>query len=267
MPQIEKHRSASVAFWTMDSQPGRATHRSHLGGGALLPQGFRWPASKRRPLDFLLQIDLAAVAPFAPPGLLPDQGLLTFFYDLVNQQWGYDPAETDGARVVLVTDASVSAVPGPEPGQFLEERQLEFGRAETLPTAGSRAFDALYKESGAQLPDAYGEYQEAFERGFYPSPSGRHRLLGHSANVQGDMQLEAQLVTHGLYCGDASGYEDPRAAGLAAKADDWMLLLQLDSDDTAQIMWGDMGMLYFWIRREDLMKRRFDAVWMTLQCG
>jgi hypothetical protein len=33
-----------------------------------------------------------------------------------------------------------------------------------------------------------------------------HRILGHSTNIQGDMQLEAQLVTNGLYCGDPSGY-------------------------------------------------------------
>src|SRR5215472_17318509 len=41
-----------------------------------------------------------------------------------------------------------------------------------------------------------------------------HRLLGHPDPVQGDMQVECQLVTNGLYCGDASGYQDPRAAQL-----------------------------------------------------
>ncbi|NNJ25645.1 hypothetical protein LzC2_17180 [Planctomycetes bacterium LzC2] len=55
-----------------------------------------------------------------------------------------------------------------------------------------------------------------------------------------------------------------------------MLLLQLASDfgddsDPAdqgfEMMWGDLGMLYWWIRREDLAARRFDRVWMTLQCG
>jgi len=81
------------------------------------------------------------------------------------------------------------------------------------------------------------------------------------------MQLEAQLVSNGLYCGDASGYNNPRAKALAAGATDWVLLLQLDSDDAAKIMWGDAGMLYFWIRRDDLAARRFDRTWFTLQCG
>jgi uncharacterized protein YwqG len=48
--------------------------------------------------------------------------------------------------------------------------------------------------------------------------------------------------------------------------DQWLLLLQLDSDDPIDVMWGDGGMLYFWIRRDDLANRRFDKTWMTLQC-
>jgi uncharacterized protein YwqG len=101
-----------------------------------------------------------------------------------------------------------------------------------------------------------------------PKGSGvQHQLLGHSNNIQGDMQLEAQLVTNGLYCGDERGYQDPRRRALEKGADQWQLLLQLDSDDGAKMMWGDAGMLYFWIRRDDLRAGRFDKVWMAFQCG
>jgi uncharacterized protein YwqG len=31
-------------------------------------------------------------------------------------------------------------------------------------------------------------------------------------------------------------------------------------------MWGDCGMVYVWIRREDLVNRRFDKTWLGLQC-
>ena len=81
------------------------------------------------------------------------------------------------------------------------------------------------------------------------------------------MQLEAQLVTNGLYCGDASGYRDPRRPELEKTCEDWQLLLQLDSDDSANLMWGDMGMLYFSVRKSDLTDRDFSRAWMTLQCG
>ena len=47
---------------------------------------------------------------------------------------------------------------------------------------------------------------------------------------------------------------------------DWRLLLQLDSDATANMMWGDSGRLYLWIRHEDLEVRRFDRCWVLVQC-
>jgi uncharacterized protein YwqG len=44
------------------------------------------------------------------------------------------------------------------------------------------------------------------------------------------------------------------------------LLLQIDTDDDAGMMWGDVGRLYFWVPRAELQERNFDAVWMVLQC-
>ena len=53
---------------------------------------------------------------------------------------------------------------------------------------------------------------------------------------------------------------------LVAGPGEWRLLLQLDSDDRAKMMWGDAGMLYFWMRQEDLAQRGFDQAWLILQC-
>ena len=41
---------------------------------------------------------------------------------------------------------------------------------------------------------------------------------------------------------------------------DWCLLLQVDSDDAAGIMWGDAGRVHFWIRQDDLKARNFDTL-------
>ena len=81
------------------------------------------------------------------------------------------------------------------------------------------------------------------------------------------MDLEAQLVSHGIYCGDPSGYQSPRAKELRAGAADWSLLFQIDSDEDGEMMWGDAGMLYFWIRREDAAQGKFDKTWVILQCS
>jgi len=42
--------------------------------------------------------------------------------------------------------------------------------------------------------------------------------------------------------------------------------MQIDSDDNASMMWGDVGRLYFWILRDELQNKNFDASWMVLQC-
>jgi uncharacterized protein YwqG len=70
-----------------------------------------------------------------------------------------------------------------------------------------------------------------------------------------------------LYCGDPSGYNDPRAEGLKKDANQWILLFQIDSIDKAGMMWGDVGRVYFWIKKDDLEKKDFDKIWFVLQCS
>jgi uncharacterized protein YwqG len=95
-----------------------------------------------------------------------------------------------------------------------------------------------------------------------------HQIGGFADPVQNpDMDEECQLVTSGLYVGDAAGYNDPRAEKLKEGAGEWSLLFQMDTDDELKIMWGDAGMIYFWVRRDDARKLKFDNAWVILQCG
>ena len=179
-------------------------------------------------------------------------------------------ARLDGFHVELVAENSLVPHELPSVDHALEEHTLIFNQAMTLPQFGSRAYDEMVQEleMSEKEVDRYFDFLKAYESGFYPTGGVcySHRMLGHSANIQGDMQLEAQLVTNGLYCGGPSAYNDLKAKELESGADDWILLLQLDSDDQANLMWGDAGMLYYWIRSEDLAASRFDRTWMTLQC-
>ncbi|MBK8507084.1 MAG: DUF1963 domain-containing protein [Saprospiraceae bacterium] len=73
-----------------------------------------------------------------------------------------------------------------------------------------------------------------------------NKLWDIQSNIQGPMELECELVTNGLYCGDATGYNDPKAKELAKNAETWTLLFQVDSNyEEAGMIWGDMGRLYF----------------------
>ena len=81
------------------------------------------------------------------------------------------------------------------------------------------------------------------------------------------MQAECQLVSHGVYCGDPSGYTGSQAEALLPGAADWRLLLQVDSDDAVDIMWGDVGRLYYWIQRDRLAEGAWYQCWLILQCS
>ena len=65
------------------------------------------------------------------------------------------------------------------------------------------------------------------------------------------------------------GWDQARRATLDAEAArSWRLLLQVDTDDShSDMMWGDNGCLYYWIRAEDLAARRFENTWMIMQCS
>jgi uncharacterized protein YwqG len=54
---------------------------------------------------------------------------------------------------------------------------------------------------------------------------------------------------------------------LRSGAADWRLLLQVDSEEHAGMVWGDAGRLYYWMRTQDLVARRFDQAWLVLQCS
>ena len=265
---LQRFESHAIAFKL--APPDRTTaRRSRLGGRPLLPTGYEWPRTDLRPLDFLLQIDLADVWTHDHSHMLPTSGLLTFFYDLENQPWGFDPKELDGFRVDLIRADNLVPTELPSREFALPERLLGFNPVITLPQFGSRSYDFLEHEAQFtdRQSDDYFELLDGLERQYTAEGLGyQNRLLGHSTNIQGDMQLEAQLVTNGLYCGDPSGYEDARAKELEKGVADWSLLLQLSSDEDADLMWGDGGMLYYWIRLEDLLGGRFNHSWMGLQC-
>ena len=52
------------------------------------------------------------------------------------------------------------------------------------------------------------------------------------------------------------------------KADDSpMLLFQMDSEFGGSIMWGDLGVARFFIKRSDLKARNFENAYMVWDCS
>lgn len=237
---------------------------SRIGGLPLLPADVPWPEWKNKPLAFLCQIDLREIPQACDRHGLPSSGMLYFFYTQEQETWGFDPKDEGSCQVVY--SSSPSDAPRTAPDRLRKdyvytEKPVAFIPVETYPDWQDDRVTNL------DLNDTQGDqYTELCSDVFGDNPA--HHLFGYPSPIQGnDMDLECQLVSHGLYCGDASGYQDPRANELEAGKHDWILLLQLDTDDDAGMMWGDCGRLYFWIKKEDLAKSYFDKCWMILQCS
>jgi uncharacterized protein YwqG len=123
-----------------------------------------------------------------------------------------------------------------------------------------------------ELEEIERDLHEMVESGPGTAFEPHHQLLGHPKEIQREMQLECQLASNGINCGNGPGGENLLGTTLRQNAMDWRLLLQLDTDDDWSagkpgMMWGDCGRLYFWIRHQDLASKAFEKSWMILQCS
>jgi uncharacterized protein YwqG len=236
---------------------------TRLGGEPDLPPGEPWPEWQGKPMSFLVQIDLATVTGLPGADVLPADGLLSFFCDAHGAVWNGHPDA--GSWRVLYTPAGVSLERAPIPDAVPEDGI--FTACGLTPRPGVSlpyhhepqilALELSWDESHAYL-DVRGGVDQGVPT--------EHRLLGWpDPDQNAEMELECQLMSTG------SGWTwndmDRIRAELAPATAEWRLLLQLASDDAAGMMWGDLGLLYFWIREPDLAARDFSRVWMIMQCG
>ncbi len=275
VPSLELSAAASATI------PVGATK---VGGIPDLPKEAPWPRRSNRvrrfpmepvlgaiPLAFLAQVNLAEAAAALPAdeNPLPTSGLLSFFYDAYDQPWGYDPEDRRDFRVIY-SGPTESLVPTTPPEDLPEicrftQQAVSLHRKPSL--LSDRA-DELY-DLGLTDEEHEGYWAFCDARRINPF----HQLLGHPDAVQdADMEVQCQLVSHGIHL---EAYWDPIRAGsdppthiaaLAHRAKDtWRLLLQLDSNSESGMLWGDAGMLYFWVTERGLREKDFNDVWVVLQ--
>ncbi len=275
---------------------------SHFGGSPTVPRGMEWPhwdkhdyltedikrfesrfqeapqstwlrdvaLRKRRelsnpivPLLFLGQLFLSEIHYSAPLPDWPAEGSLAFFFEPSTP--GYDPLSRGHCQVFYFSkDADLVPLPHPEglssKARF-PHRRLSFRPEWTLPTRidlGGDHLSVWRNEAYASLCKTL--MSTANER------EPVHRCGGNPQQIQQDMRLECQLVSNGLYCGDQTGYQDPRRPTLEKGAEDWRLLIQIDSDEKRLgWMWDDVGRIYIWARWQDIKAKDFERSWGILQ--
>ena len=235
---------------------------SRFGGLPNLPSFIPWPTWKDDPLAFLCQIDLGEIPATSRGTGLPSRGHLFFFYDQWRRTSGYSPDDYMSWRVVYLDSSNGVYEQRQQPRDLLttyKRQSIAYHYVDTYPAPCHREIEALELDD-VQF-NAYAQQGQALSA--HPV---RHQLCGHAELIQQDNPgLHCQVLAAGSDLENINGLPSLSLHWLHFHASDWVLLLQVDSDDKLGMMWGDAGNLGFWIRKQDIAACRFDAIWMLLQ--
>ena len=250
---------------------------SRLGGSPALPEGFEWPCytgiayedtePKTRPLSFLGQINLKELAGLDEEQMLPEGGVLSFFYDLETMTWGFDPEDRGSARVFYFPDETAL-----RPAELPEA----LAEAHRLPELAVELQQRLSLPDYEDFPDiecSWEDFEACREScGVIRDESDEGtKLLGYPDVIQNPMEPECEALSRGYRQGSPADYaqiSEGEMADIQEKSRDWVLLFQMGTvrDGDYVLEFGDAGHIYFWIRKSDLADRRFENAWLILQC-
>jgi hypothetical protein len=243
---------------------------SKLGGLPDLPAGMQWPEKDGILLEFIGQFRLDELASYDDDKQLPDSGMLYFFFDgmLTDYIKGKTPDRCKVIRYFAVDDSLSRLEPPDErPWQFsiYTPCKVKLDRKLTLPPSEEvcGSFFPVISPIDFSLDDA--RLYTQLRRQLMEHDSW---LLGHPWELQGG-ELRYMIVKK---C-DIEGrykYEDYNFKNydeLAKEMKSWRLLFQVGTDQNTGMSWGDGGIVYFWIREEDLYAQRFDQVEAIIQGG
>lgn len=219
----------------------------------------------RRPLWFFAQIDLAEAHDAAPGALgLPSDGLLSFFADFDDQLEGvvglYSWEQPGSIIVRSPRDTPLRAHDGPSHGAGVPLIPVP---AWTWRHGGIDFTDDEF--------DALDEVDRWYSRALQGAAEGdrhgrRHQLGGHECYIQHPVSNEVVHAMAGCYEGDGPGHFDyDRWRAAQPQVADWRLVLQIDSDEALDAMWGDVGTLFWMMRHVDIAAGRWGECMFNFQ--
>lgn len=248
--------------------------KTKLGGCPDLSKNISWARSNydNRYLSFLGQVNLREVKMFDELDLLPQNGLLYFFFNLDS---------VDDGKVIFSKEESDLEKASP-PEEFKEQKktfwkQLFTGKSKKwilkesqvkiyteyhIPSWDSLPLEKIYQETHTDIKpiDAFIEsvFEDVYEEGETETTSNHH-LIGHYNGIQNEFH-ELNFLDKGTSDSEHLTLEDIN------NALKWKLLFQFDSDDHLDVSWGDWGRVYFFIHEDDLKNQNFDNIKIVADC-
>ena len=263
---------------------------------AILPLGIHKYINREKakfntelPLSFIAQINCSEIHEFDKDKLFPKNGMLYFFYELENMVWGsFD--QKGGARVYYYPGNISKLYKRDFPLDLKEEFKLP-----EMPMTFINKYELPHHEEFCELHDKYNniiknnnikyfELQDEYENtkikmGFesdfdtVEKTKGKiNKLLGYADIIQTGMLMDCETASKGVKLYDNKGYSDKitkkELRQYKKNCKKWQLLFQLESIKTEkyELLWNDVGKIYYYININDLSKQNFNNCWLILQC-
>lgn len=263
---LQRYCQSSIRI-NIGGQAANGIGVSKFGGKPDLPADFKWPVYKNMPLIFLAQLSCRELAPLDINHELPETGLLSFFYALDCECYGYESRDVEGFRAYWFDESqalSASEFPiGIPEKNMLPQIGIQFTREATYPHCED--FTILTEQI-----DDYNKFEEAGKELSIQRNDRMHRTLGWADLIQNNTTWKCEMFSRGYSFG--ADYmkipEEIRNGSKLPSLHRWKLLFQLGTvkEGDFTLMFGDAGKLYFYIPEEDLKARRFDRVVGEMQC-
>lgn len=230
--EIKASQSSNLLLW-----------QSKFCGLPYLPEKNVYPRnSQGKYLYMIAQINFEELPRLEP---YPEKGILQFWIeddDLYGMNFN-DQTKQDSFKVVYYSDVQqenlvtdFSFLPHPEYSPFTNtsaEYSLNFLQKKMPPCISDYHYHKFFSETDEAFDETYIETYD----------SNGHRIGGYAHFTQ----------------------EDPRDWRNPHKEKEH-LLLQIDTDDENQIMWGDCGVANFFISENDLKKKEFNNILYNYDC-
>lgn len=281
MLETSKRNAILINYSEEENKEKLLKGTSKIGGKPDLPKDFQWfyyngedykKIVENRPLSFLMQINCEEVHKYDKESLLPEKGMLYFFYELFTMTWRFSPQDRGSAKVFYYDGEIEDLVPADFPEDMekdciIPESKINFESMNDYPIDFLDYYDV--DDSIEETRRKEKEFEKELEELGYKADTTK--LLGHPELIQGEYWEECEGVAgKNIYYGSAPikyGSDEVKKS-IKENAKDWILLMQVSELEIGDygLYFGDSGKIYFNIRKEDLKNKNFDNVWLILQC-
>lgn len=247
MENMKKYRRNSIYIEKTEAEITAGC--SKIGGNPDVCEGFEWMRNPEgKALAFLMQINCGEIHPFDKDNEFPEKGMLYFFYDLEASPWNSE----ENRYAVCYYGGDVSEL---KPCEFPDKEVVSnYCFADVNCTIDESAVKFFCSDDLPEYDDA-SDIAEAYSYEEYEG--ARFRILGYDPYEYSEKYFKL------------GGYSNSIQYGLSEEFDSsYVQLCQLTTYESEKcgFMFGDGGNLYFYIKKEDLINKRFDRTEIVLQC-